>query len=97
MLFALICTDVAGGLPLRMATRGAHLAYLREHAPALVSAGPMLDERGDPCGSVFILDFSERVEAEAFAANDPYAQAGLFADTLLRGYRGVFRDGKQLG
>lgn len=97
MMFALICTDKQGGLDLRMRTRPAHLEYLRQNAAGLVSAGPRLDDDGKPCGSVFILDMPERVAAEAFAANDPYAIAGLFERSELTGFRHVFKDGAELG
>ena len=96
MMFALICTDKQDGLALRMRTRPEHLEYLRRNASALVSAGPRLDEDGNPCGSVFLLDVAERVEAEQFAANDPYSLAGLFSRVELTGFRHVFKDGAEV-
>lgn len=96
MMFALICTDKPGGLELRMQTRPAHLEYLRGFATSLVTAGPKLDDDGKPCGSVFVLDLPDRVAAEAFAANDPYALAGLFSRSELTGFRHVFKDGAEV-
>jgi hypothetical protein len=32
--------------------------------------------------------------AEAFAAADPYAKAGLFESVVIRPFRTVFKDGK---
>lgn len=97
MMFALVCTDKPASLDLRLGTRPAHLDYLREHKAALVHCGPRLDDEGRPCGSVFLLEMSERVQAEAFAANDPYALAGLFDRTELTGFRTVFEDGAEIG
>ena len=97
MLFALICTDRPASLELRMATRPDHLAYLDRYAAKLVHAGPLLDIEGRPAGSLLIVDVEDRAAAEGFAAADPYAKAGLFESTVIRGYRPVFRDGERVG
>ena len=96
MLFMLICTDRPGGLDLRMATRPAHLAYLETEAARIMSGGAMLDPEGKPCGSLLVIEAADRTEAEAFAAGDPYAKAGLFESTVIRPYRMVFRDGQMI-
>ncbi len=97
MLFAIICTDKPDSIALRLATRPTHLAYLITYAERLVEAGPLLDGEGRPCGSLLVIDVADRAEAEGFAAEDPYAKAGLFESTVIRGYRMVFRDGEQAG
>jgi uncharacterized protein YciI len=94
MLFALICTDKPGGLAVRQATRPPHLDYLRAREADLHFAGPLLDAEGNPCGSLLLLEAADRAAAEAFAAGDPYAQAGLFESTVIRPVRQVARDGK---
>jgi uncharacterized protein YciI len=94
MLFALICVDRPGSLDLRLATRPTHLAYLETYKDRLVEAGPLLDADGRPCGSLLLIDVADRAEAEGFAAGDPYARAGLFESTVIRGYRVVFRSGE---
>jgi uncharacterized protein len=87
-IFSLTCIDKAGALDLRMATRAAHLAYLDEFMANVKLAGPLLDEvDGAMIGSHFILDFETLAQAQAFAANDPYASAGLFDSATLRPYR----------
>jgi uncharacterized protein len=96
MLFSLICTDRPGALDLRMATRPAHLAFLETYQDRLVHAGPMLDLDGRPCGSLLLIDVEDRAAAEGFAEADPYAKAGLFESTVIRGFRGVFKDGELL-
>jgi uncharacterized protein YciI len=40
-------------------------------------------------GSVLILDFEDRAQADAFAAGDPYANAGLFESVVIRPWRKV--------
>lgn len=90
MLFVIRCTDVAGGAACRRANRDAHLAYLREYMDAIHAAGPLLDDDGDdPVGSLLIMDFPDRRAAETFAANDPYAKAGLFAHVEITPWRHV--------
>lgn len=96
MLFALICTDRAGHLDTRLATRDTHLAFLDSQIGRLAHAGALLDGDGKPCGSLLIIEAKDQADAEAFAASDPYAQAGLFASTVIRPYRAVFKDGARL-
>lgn len=87
MLFAVICTDKSGGLPLRMETRPAHLDYLK--ATNAVQAGPFLDADGKPCGSLVIIEADGRAAAEDWAANDPYALVGLFSDVRVEQWNKV--------
>lgn len=86
-LFAFRCLDKPGSLDLRVATREAHLAYLGGFADALKLAGPLLGEDDKPIGSALFVELEDRAAAEAFAANDPYAQAGLFASVDITGFR----------
>ncbi|MEO1107380.1 MAG: YciI family protein [Pseudomonadota bacterium] len=81
MLIALIAKDKDGALQTRLDNRSAHLAYIEE--TGIVSqAGPLLD--GDAMiGSMIILDVEDFAAAQAWANNDPYAKAGLFASVEL--------------
>jgi len=87
-LFALICTDKPGHLEVRKANRDAHLAYLRESGVVL-QAGPFLNSGGEMCGSLLILDVADRAAAQAWAASDPYAKAGLFSDARIEQWNRV--------
>jgi uncharacterized protein YciI len=87
MPFALICRDKPGALEIRKANREAHLAYAAEHP--IVIGGPMLDDAGGMIGSLLILDVEDRAAAEAFAAGDPYARAGLFESVEIRPWKRV--------
>lgn len=86
-LFVLACFDKPNSLDLRMATREAHLAYVREQAAMVKVAGPMLDEGEAMAGSLFILEAADRPQVEAFNAADPYQKAGLFGQVEIRGFR----------
>lgn len=93
MLFAIICADKPGRLETRLAVRATHLSYLDRYVDKLVHAGPLLDTEGRPCGSLLIVDVTDRAQAEGFAASDPYAGVDLFESVVIRGFRTVFRDG----
>ena len=86
-LFMLACFDKPHVLDLRMATREAHLAYVREQAAVVKVAGPMLDEAEGMAGSLFILEADDRAAVQAFNAGDPYQQAGVFGQVEIRGFR----------
>ena len=89
-LFAIIAHDRPDTGTLRADTRPRHLPYLEAIVAQTVAAGPMLDESGLPTGSLIIADFADLDAAKDFAAADPYAQAGLFAQVSVTGYRQVF-------
>lgn len=87
MLFAVICTDKSDSLPVRMEARPAHLEYLE--ATSAVQAGPFLGADGKPCGSLVVIEADDRAAAEAWAAGDPYAVAGLFSDVRIEAWNKV--------
>ncbi len=80
MYFIILAEDKADSLQRRMDNRPSHLDYAAAQG-CVVLAGPLLSEGDDPKprGSLLIIDVADRAAAEAFAAGDPYAQAGLFA------------------
>ena len=88
MLIALIAHDKPGALALRMENRQAHLAYI-EATGVVAQAGPLLDAQGQMAGSLVVLDVPDMAAAETWAANDPYAKAGLFADVQLHAWKRV--------
>ncbi len=81
MLVALFAKDRAGALQVRKDNREAHLGYIKETG-VVAQAGPLIVD-GDMAGSLVILDVEDMAAAEAWAANDPYAKAGLFASVEL--------------
>lgn len=74
---------------LRASTRPAHLAWLEARADQIVVAGPLLNEAGEPIGSMLLMEFPDYKSAVAFAADDPYAKAGLFASVAVTAWRQV--------
>lgn len=82
MYVSLIARDKPGALNIRKANRAEHLAYI-EATGIVVQAGPLLDDAEEMCGSLVILDVDTMEQAETWAANDPYAKAGLFSNVEL--------------
>lgn len=82
MFYALICDDKPGALEIRKANRAAHLDYLNTTG-VVRQAGPLLDAEGQMAGSLVILEVADLAEAEAWAAGDPYAAAGLFSAVAI--------------
>jgi uncharacterized protein YciI len=88
MKFAIICTDKAGALQIRLDTRAEHLAYI-EATGVVEQAGPFLDEAGDMCGSLVIIEVNGIAAAQEWADNDPYAKAGLFENVTVQAWKRV--------
>ena len=91
MQFVILCQDKPDSLDLRMATRPAHVDYLKAQGPHVLGAGPFLDAADQMNGSMLMVEFDSEADAKAFAANDPYAVAGLFATTEIRRWRWGFK------
>lgn len=77
MLIALIARDAPGALQTRLDNREAHLEYIARTG-VVAQAGPLLDDAGQMCGSLVILDVDDMAAARSWADGDPYAKAGLF-------------------
>jgi uncharacterized protein YciI len=92
MHFYIRCVDKPGHLDVRKANREDHLAYIKGgFADRIVAAGPTLDPDLEGMnGSVFIIEFDSIEDAREFAANDPYAKAGLFESVVIRPFKKVF-------
>jgi uncharacterized protein YciI len=88
-LFVITAIDKPGGLPVRLEHRPAHLAYLADQAAMVKLAGPFLTaaEGGDPCGSMLVVEAADLAAAQAFAAGDPFAVAGLFESSKVEPWR----------
>jgi len=90
MLFAIVCMDKADHSHVRMENRPAHLEYLKGHADNAVFVGPMLTDDGEGMiGSLLVMNFDDKSGADEFAANDPYAKAGLFETVTIAPWKKV--------
>jgi uncharacterized protein len=88
MRYALICLDKPNALQTRVENRPAHLEHLQSTG-VVEQAGPFIDAAGQMCGSLIILNVASKAEAEAWAAADPYAKAGLFQSVMIQEWKRV--------
>jgi uncharacterized protein len=80
--------DRLGSMEFRDELLEQHWAYMDTFAKTMIARGPIIADDGDtPTGSVHILDLPDSVSARAFAFDEPYYQAGLYRDVLLRRWR----------
>ena len=90
MRYVITCKDRPGNSPVRMENRPAHVEFLKAHLDNMLCAGPTLNSEGNPSGSVLIMDFDSLADAETWAAQDPYAIAGLFESVSITAWKKVF-------
>jgi uncharacterized protein YciI len=70
--------------------------YLKTVLDRIVYGGALLDGDANQIGSTLIIDVADQADADAFANNDPFVEAGLFAETSVYPFRLVFKDGTWL-
>ena len=93
-LFLVNARDKADSLELRLANREAHLAWAADYRDRIAVAGPVLGANGGMAGSTFMIEFDTLKEAQNWAANDPYAKAGLFETTEIIAFKWLIGEGK---
>lgn len=97
MWYAIISEDVENSLPLRVSAREAHLARMQDLVAdgRVLIAGPHpAIDAADPgpagfTGSLVVVDFPSLKEAEAWAADDPYIEAGVYAKVTVKPFKHV--------
>ena len=88
MRYALICLDKPNALQTRVENRAAHLAHIQASG-VVEQAGPFIDSAWQMCGSLVVLKVASKAEADAWAAADPYAKAGLFQSVMIQEWKRV--------
>jgi hypothetical protein len=97
MWYAVISEDIKDSLERRMGARTAHLtrlsALIDEGRLLLAGPHPAIDS-DDPgpagfTGSLVIADFASLEEAEAWAREDPYVEAGVYANVIVKPFKRV--------
>lgn len=98
MLYAIICEELPGALEKRLENRPAHVERLKalQAEGRLILAGPhpAIDSE-DPgaagfSGSLIVAEFASREAAIAWAAEDPYSQAGVFSNVTVKPFKKTF-------
>lgn len=97
MWYAVISEDIDNSLERRQTARSAHLerleALLNEGRLLLAGPHPAIDAE-DPAsagftGSLVIAEFASLKEAEDWAQNDPYVNAGVYRQVVVKPFKVV--------
>ncbi len=97
MWYAIISEDVENSLPLRAKARTAHLDRMRllidEGRLLLAGPHPAIDTE-DPgpagfSGSLVVADFPSLEEAREWADADPYVEAGVYTNVVVKPFKRV--------
>ncbi|TBR39534.1 MULTISPECIES: YciI family protein [Dyella] len=95
MWFAIVGTDVPDSLEKRKSARPAHIERLQklldEGRLFVAGAFPAIESE-DPgpagfTGSLILAQFPSQAEAEAWAKDDPYIAAGVYASVSIKPFR----------
>lgn len=95
MYYAIISEDVDNSLSLRQSARPAHidrLQQLKKEGRLLVAGPHPAIDTPDPgdagfSGSLVIAEFDSLAAAEAWAASDPYMDAGVYSKVKVKPFK----------
>jgi uncharacterized protein YciI len=90
MLYAMIAKDKPGSIEQRLATRPVHLEHLEGLGQTLRLGGALLDESGQPEGSLMVVEAESLEAATALFMADPFIKAGIFGSYEIKPWRLAF-------
>ncbi len=97
-MYYMICSqDVENSLPLRIQTREKHLARLHDLTAQgrLLLAGPLpaidAENPGEAgfTGSLVVAEFNSLEDAQLWANEDPYLDAGVYKNSIVKPFKKV--------
>ena len=97
MFYAIMSVDVPDSLSLRKSVRDKHLERLEQlkQEGRLLVAGPHpaidTETPGDAgfSGSLVIAEFPSLADAQSWAKDDPYIEAGVYENTVVKPFKKV--------
>lgn len=98
MYYVIFAQDIPNTLSKRLAVREQHLVRLKQLQAEgrLLTAGPnpAIDDENPGeagfSGSTVIAQFNSLEEAKAWAAVDPYVEAGVYGEVIVKPFKKVF-------
>lgn len=91
MLYTFHLLDRPDAAALRAELRPQHKTYLAQVAHRIAVAGPLLADDGQAMvGSLLVIDFDSRAQAEAWLAGEPFTRAGLYAQVRIDGFASLW-------
>lgn len=95
MPFLIETFDKPANQHVRQANRSAHLDFLGRKKDLLLACGAKLNDDGsDAGGGIYIVDVDSREGAQQFIAEDPFTEAGLFAEVRITRWRKAYLNGE---
>lgn len=93
--FMLLATDAEGAHEARLEARPAHLKRLEalQSEGRLLTAGPnpLPDNPDQVSGSLIIAQFTSLDDAQTWAEQDPYVDACVYEEILIKPFKAVFK------
>ncbi len=93
--YMLLATDADNAHEARMAARPEHLKRLQalQDEGRLLTAGPtpLPDNPERVSGSLIIAQFASLDDAQVWAEQDPYVDAGVYDEILIKPFKAVFK------
>ncbi len=84
-LFAVIgLDDLSSFSSKRGACLAEHRAYLKEHDEHMLLVGPLRDEHGSSCGSLYVMQADSPSEIQDWFSREPFFKAGVYRELLIR-------------
>jgi len=91
MLFVFHLLDKPGTSELRARVRPDHKAYLGARAGSIAFAGPLLGDDGvTMVGSLLVIDFASRAEAQAWLEAEPFTKAGVYGQSTVHAFANLW-------
>ncbi|MCT8684108.1 YciI family protein [Glaesserella parasuis] len=98
MYYVIFAQDIPNTLEKRLAVRGKHLERLKQRRAEdrLLTAGPnpAIDDENPGeegfTGSTVIAKFNSLEEAKQWASQDPYVEAGVYGEVIVKPFKKVF-------
>ncbi len=91
MLYSFMLLDRPGASNLRLQMRPEHKAYLAEVESRIAFAGPLTSDDGVAMvGSLLVIDFDSRQDAQAWLVAEPFNGSGLYASTSVHAFTNLW-------
>lgn len=87
MLYSFMLLDKPGAADQRLQMRPLHKAYLAQVESRIAFAGPLTSDDGlAMIGSLLVIDFDSRKDAQAWLNAEPFNGSGLYASTSVHAF-----------
>lgn len=94
MYYMIMATDADDVKEARAQARPAHLARLQalndEGRLLIAGPNPLPDDETTMSGSLIVAKFADLDAAQAWAEADPYVDAGVYSEVLIKPFKKVF-------